>query len=116
MQEVAPSLKQGEHRLVETATVNRGTAIDKESGHAIENFAKLYDSVSSHLMGFADAIDREAREALRAQGLARYEKITDAEIAAKKAEAESTRMAAREAAEAMASEDRPIQIDEDLLD
>ena len=63
-----------------------------------------------------DAIDREAREALKTQGLARYEKISDAEIAAQAAEKESSRMAAREAAEAMAAEDKPIEMDDDLLD
>ena len=42
--------------------------------------------------------------------------ISEEEIAMKKAEQESARMAAREAAEAMAAEDKPIAIEDDLLD
>ena len=42
-------------------------------------------------------------------GLVRYEKVSSEEIAAKSAEAESKRMAAREAAMAMAAEDTPTQ-------
>ena len=57
-----------------------------------------------------------ARSALKAQGLVRYEKVTEEEIAMKNAEKESQRMAAKEAAEAMAKEDVPIDIDDDLLD
>ena len=116
MNEIAESLKQGEHREVETATVARGTTIDAESKHAVEDFAKLYKSCSGHLLSFADNIDREARAALKAQGLARYEKVSEAEIAQKTAEKESKRMAAREAAQAMSTEDNPIHIDDDLLD
>ena len=101
---------------VDTSTVARGTTIDKESKHAVEDFSKLYRSASAQILAFADAIDREARAALKAQGLARYERITDAEVAAKKAEQESQRIAAREAAEAMSAEDKPIHIDDDLLD
>jgi len=115
MNEVASSLRQGEHQSVDTATVNRGTSIDKESGHAIEDHAKLYQSSSAHILAFADAIDREARLALKAQGLARYEKVSEAEVAAKKAEREAARMAAREAAQAMAAEDKPIEVDDELL-
>ena len=33
--EIASSLQTGEHKGVDIATVNRGTAIDKESGHAL---------------------------------------------------------------------------------
>ena len=116
MHEIATSLHQGEHRHVETATVARGTTIDAESKHAVEDFSKLYMSSSGHIRAFADSIDREARSVLKAQGLARYEKISDAELAQKKAEQESVRMAAREAAEAMSAEDKPITIDDDLLD
>jgi pimeloyl-ACP methyl ester carboxylesterase len=116
MNEISSSLRQGEHKSVETATVARGTTIDPESKHAVENFDKLYKSSSAHIMAFADAIDREARSALKAQGLARYEKISDEEIAAKKAEQMAARMAAREAAEAMSAEDKPIEIDDELLD
>lgn len=116
MGEIAASLASGEHRGVDTATVNRGTSIDKESGHAIEDFAKLYTSVSGHLMTFADGIDKAARDALKSQGLVRYEKVTEEEIAMKKAEEESARMAARDAAQAMAAEDKPISIDDELLD
>lgn len=116
MEEIGNSLRSGEHRHVETATVARGTTIDKESKHAVEDFAKLYKSSSTHMLNFADAIDKEARSALKAQGLARYEKISDAEIAAKSAEAESARLAARDAAQAMSALDKPIEIDDDLLD
>ena len=116
MNEIATSLKQGEAKHVETCTVTRGTSIDKESGHAVEDFGKLYTSTSQHLQSFADVIDREARSALKAQGLVRYEKVTEEEIAMKNAEKESQRMAAKEAAEAMAKEDVPIDIDDDLLD
>ena len=116
MHEIVTSLKQGGASSVETATVSRGTSIDRESGHAVEDFEKLYASASSLLQAFADVIDREARSALKAQGLARYETISEAEIAQKAAEKEAARMAAREAAEAMAKEDKPIEIDADLLD
>ena len=116
MHEIATALKQDEHCGVETGTVARGTTIDKESGNAVEDFAKLYLSTSSHVLAFADAIDKEARSALKAQGLARYERISDAEIAAKAAEDESKRMAAREAAQAMSANDEPIEVDDDLLD
>lgn len=114
--ELATSLRQGEAKSVEIATVARGTSIDKESGHAIEDFAKLYASSSSHILAFADIIDRDQRAALKAQGRVRYEKVSEEEIAQKKAEKESARMAAREAAEAMAAEDKPIEISDDLLD
>ena len=116
MNELAASLRQGEALAVDTATVARGTAIDKESGHALEDFAKLFQSSASHVLAFADRIDAEARQALKAQGLARYEKVSEEEIAQKNAEKESARMAAREAAEAMAKEDVPIEISDDLLD
>jgi pimeloyl-ACP methyl ester carboxylesterase len=114
--EIASSLQSGEHKGVDIATVNRGTAIDKESGHALEDFAKMYVSVSGHVMTFADGIDKESRAALKAQGMVRYEKVSEEEIAMQNAEKESLRMAAREAAEAMAAEDKPIDIDDDLLD
>ena len=114
--ELAASLRSGEAKGVDVATVSRGTSIDKESGHAVEDFARLFLSAASHVRAFADAIDRDARASLRAQGLVRYERITDEEIAQQKAEQESARMAAREAAEAMAKEDQPISIDDDLLD
>ena len=115
MNEIAESLRQGEHRSIETGTIARGTTIDAESKHAVEDFAKLYKSAAGHMRTFADNIDREARAALKAQGLARYEKVSEAEIAAKNAAKESARMAAREAAEAMSAEDKPIEVDDDLL-
>ena len=46
----------------------RGTQIDKETGFALEDFAKLYQSIAANVMSFADVIDREARSALKAQG------------------------------------------------
>ena len=116
LNEIATSLRQGEAKSVETATVSRGTSIDKESGHAVEDFAKLFASSSGLILGFADTIDAEARTELKRQGLARYEKVSEEEIAQAKAEKEAARMAAREAAEAMAKEDKPIEIDDDLLD
>ena len=116
LNEIATSLRQGEAKSVETATVSRGTAIDRESGHAVEDFTKLYASSSGLLLAFADSLDREQRAALKAQGLVRYEKVSAEEIAQAKADKESARMAAREAAEAMAKEDAPIHIDDDLLD
>ena len=116
MNEIADSLRQAEHRDVSTATIVRGTTIDPESKHAVEDFAKLYKSSAGHFINFADAIDREARQVLKASGRARYEKVSDAEIAQKAAEKESNRMAAREAAEAMSAEDKPISMDDDLLD
>lgn len=67
MEEIGNSLRSGEHRHVETATVARGTTIDKESKHAVEDFTKLYKSSSTHMLNFADAIDKEARSALKAQ-------------------------------------------------
>ena len=114
--EIAASLKQGEHRGVETSTVSRGTAIDKESGHAIEDRAKLFASVSGLLLGFSDAIDKEARSALRAQGLARYEKVSEEDVEQKAARMEAARMEAREVAEAMASHDKPIDLPDELLE
>ena len=57
----------------------------------------------------------QARSSLKTSGLARYERVSDAEVAARAAEVESKRMAAREAAEAMSTEDKPIEIDDDLL-
>ena len=114
--EIADGLRGGEHVSVEVATVVRGTTIDKESRHAVEDFAKQYASCSKHLLAFADLIDKEARAALKAQGLARYEKISDAEIAAAKAEEESARMAAKEASLAMSANDAPIEFNPDDYD
>ena len=116
MNELATALKGGEAKSVDLATVSRGTSIEKESGHAVEDFARLHVSCASHVRAFADRIDREARSALKAQGRVRYEKVSDEEVAQQRAEKESARMAAREAAEAMASEDKPIEISDDLLD
>jgi pimeloyl-ACP methyl ester carboxylesterase len=114
--EIAASLQGGEHRSVEFATVARGTTIDKESKQAVEDFSKQYRSAAGHILGFADAIDKEARSALKAQGLARYEKVSEAEVAMQKAAAESARMAAKETSVAMSANDRPVDVDDDLFD
>ena len=68
------------------------------------------------LLGFSDAIDKEARSALRAQGLARYEKVSEEDVEQKAARMEAARMEAREVAEAMASHDKPIDLPDELLE
>ena len=104
--EVAASLRQGGAAGVQTAVGNRGTQVD-EFKSVSDDPAKLLASVASHVLGFADALDRDARAALRAKGQVRYEPITTAELEEKAAAAESVRLAAKEAARAMRRDDEP---------
>ena len=104
--ELAASLRQGGAAGVQTAVGNRGTQVD-EFKSVSDDPAKLLASVASHVLGFADALDRDARAALRAKGQVRYEPITTAELEEKAAAAESVRLAAKEAARAMRRDDEP---------
>ena len=74
------------------------------------------DLPNSQLSDFADALDKEARAALKAQGLAKYERVTVEEQEQAAAEKEAARMAAREVAEAMSSQDKPLEFSDDMFD
>ena len=67
-------------------------------------------------MGFADGIDREARESLKAKGLVHYERYTEEEINHREAEREAAKRAAKEAASMMKEGDTPIHFNPDDFD
>lgn len=104
--EVAAALKQGEQRHVQMSIVSRGTTLD-ELKQPVEDFGVMYASVAAHALRFAEDLDAEERAQLRAKGAVRYETMTADEILERKYQAESRRLAAKEAARNMQQDDAP---------
>jgi len=103
---VAAALKQGEQRHVQMSIVSRGTTLD-ELKQPVEDFGVMYASVAAHALRFAEDLDAEERAQLRAKGAVRYETMTADEILERKYQAESRRLAAKEAARNMQQDDAP---------
>ena len=104
--EVAAALEQGEHRHVQMSIVSRGTVLD-ELKQVQEDFGVMFASAAAHTLRFAEALDAEQRAELKAKGAVRYEAMTEDEILERKYQAESRRLAAKEAAANMRQDDAP---------
>lgn len=104
--EVAAALEQGEQRHVQMSIVSRGSSLD-ELKQPIEDFGVMFASVAAHALRFAEGLDAEERAQLRAKGAVRYVAMTADEILERKYQAESRRLAAKEAARNMQQDDAP---------
>ena len=86
--------------------VSRGTVLD-ELKQVQEDFGVMFASAAAHTLRFAEALDAEQRAELKAKGAVRYEAMTEDEILERKYQAESRRLAAKEAAANMRQDDAP---------